>query len=277
MPSCNRCGTRLEPNGEYCSFCGTAVASDAAPPPNPWQRRLAQPRPAPDLQEAGSAAAPLAAPTAVATPPEVQILPQQAHPAPRVVVPQPAPPRLEQPRPRSTTAPIDALPLIRLLAALAVLAISITSYIAAKMHNPPAWLVKWGLLELPPKSVPAYQAEMIILILLAVLAIAIFLARSDASQGLALLLGLAVMGIVTGNILNLPFSHQIITYGMVQTGFITTWICLGLAFISGSSVIWSDATPRRVGALVAAGAVVTGGTVAIISAIAPTLPTIPAG
>lgn len=160
--------------------------------------------------------------------------------------------------------------LIRVLTAVAILAMSIMSYIAVKMHNPPEWLFKWGTLEIPPKSETGYKIELVALILLALFSLLAFMGQAAAGQFMAFVLGVTLMAIVTGNILERNAPHQFVTYFMTQDNlFITTWICLGLALLCAMSSVWSRTSGRQLAGLVVLGVGITGGTVAIIASVAP--------
>jgi len=263
--TCTQCGAEVEATAGTCPSCGTRVLP---PPPPRWPPRGTASEPVDPTASAATAQDP---PAAAATEPRPN------EPAPPVegleLVAAGLQPSVAAPERHRSTARVvrsgGGLFLIRMLTGVAVLAISITSYIAARMHNPSLHLLKWGVLEIPPESASSYKAEMVVLIIVSLICLLGFLAQSGASQGAAFFLGMTVMGIVTGNLLSQPYSHQSVTWFMTQDWFITTWICLGLAFTCFCSSFLSRTTPRQLGGLIVVGAGVTGGTVAIISAVAP--------
>ena len=159
--------------------------------------------------------------------------------------------------------------IIRIVAALAILALSATSFIEVKKAHPSQALFKWGTLEVPPKSETAYKAELVVLIMLALFSLLAFLTRAAASRFFAFVLGVTLMGIVAGNILDLNASNDFLTYFMIQNYFITTWICLGLAFLCALSSFWAETTMSQLRGIVIAGVVVTALAVAFIWSVAP--------
>jgi hypothetical protein len=172
-------------------------------------------------------------------------------------------------RARELTRSSVGLFIIRILAALAILALSVTSFIEVKKTHPSETLFKWGTLEVTPKSETAYKAELVVLILLALFSLLAFLSRAAASRFFAFLLGVTMMGIVVGNILDLHTSNEFLTYFMIQNYFITTWICLGLAFLCALSSFWTATTMAQLRAIVVSGVTITALTVAFIWSVAP--------
>lgn len=186
---CENCGKRRTPGATFCTGCGTAF-SHPEPGGSPAMATVLRPQPA-----------------------AIGYRPPPPWPGPA-----PATPRYAA-----------ATTVLWILAAVVVLACAACSLIAATaLESAPSWLARWLLLRPSTSSLTAYRTETIALIVISLGGGVGFVARAAVARVLALLLGLATVGIVVGNLIALDLDRRSIAILFSQPESILTWIVVTL-------------------------------------------------
>ncbi|HVV75126.1 MAG TPA: hypothetical protein VHC43_03745 [Mycobacteriales bacterium] len=165
--------------------------------------------------------------------------------------------------------PVAAATLAMLLSAVGILALSISTLVFAAKPQSPSRLTKWLLLLPPPDHLGTYKIEAIVLVSISAIAVLTIVMRVPAARLFGALMGLAVIGIAVGNIIDLSVNARFVALLFNQAESSTTWVAVTLSLFCVFVGAVGVKTDARVGVSLLLAAGICGTAAGVAAAEAP--------